>query len=98
MSSPLKTVGNVLTGGLVTAFKPVQNAFARATTIPGLSQPAPQIDLPPPPTAPPPAQSPTGSADQSTKLAQTQLSFLTAASKAAAAIGGGSGGKSLLGQ
>jgi hypothetical protein len=54
--------------------------------------------MPTPPQPAPPAQSPTGAANSSANLAQTQLSFLTAASKAAAAIGqGATTGKSLLG-
>jgi len=93
MAGPAKTVQSFVSH--MTA--PLTKQFQRAFTPPGLGGP-PQPDTPPPPPQAGPMQEPTGRSNTE-RLAKSQLSFLTAASKAAAALGSGaSSGKSLLGQ
>lgn len=77
-------------------FAPITNAFTRAFTPPGHPGDVTPT-IPQPAQAPPPSQTPSGAKPQA-KAAQTQLSYLTAASKAAAASSGGATGKTLLGQ
>lgn len=93
MAKPFQAVESAVSH----AFHPITSAISRAFTLPGLSSGAGQQAAAQPPQPAPPAQTPSGAPDAK-NLASTQLSFLTAASKAAAAIGtGGSSGKSLLG-
>ena len=88
-----------MAGPLKSITSPITSIISRAFTLPG--QGGQQQSIASPPTPAPPAaspQGPSGATSSAGNLAQTQLSFLTAASKAAAAIGqGATTGKSLLG-
>ena len=95
----MSSITKPITTAVSHAFAPVTNAISRAFTLPGMggTQSTAADTTPPPPPQAGPAQSPTGSSNTN-DIAQAQLSFLTAASKAAAAMGGATQGKSLLGQ
>jgi hypothetical protein len=90
-----------MAGPLKSITSPITSIISRAFTLPGQGGQQQQQSVASPPTPAPPAaspQGPSGATSTAGSLAQTQLSFLTAASKAAAAIGqGATTGKSLLG-